>query len=434
MTKKIFLRTLTIVSVIGIMCLLAGCSTTIPVTYTEPARLNMSGIKRIAVKSNDAQVTNNISHQLSATGTYTIASASELSEWEQWLPLGQLQATAVEVSSTDLVAAYKANAARADISYGNKLIRTSGNVAEIGRSSRGRYYARLNVGNDSVAIYFADSEFNKLASIDKGQTITVIGMNHGFNLPDMEDTAEILRVLGAGQRVNITDATFPIGDYSGRIDAVIDITKITKSIEDSSNRVRRVLAGKDANGNNVYRDENYTIYERSVSITLNYKIVRARNGSTIAHGIKTATSSKSSSENPSNLATVSQLEAKTIGKPLQELANEIVPVQHTISLTLAKPDDNNAKNDMKAAEKMAKSKNYADAAAAYGAIYSQYGNFAAGYNQALLTEASENTAKGIELMTALVQKFSDNPTAQNTLADMRRREAANQQSLQQLSR
>ena len=147
----------------------SSCQTTIPVTYTEPAKLNLSGVKRIAIKSDDAQVADHISRQLSATGVYTIASAAELSEWEQWRKerqvleqLKNLQATATEVSSTDLVAAYKANAVRADGSYGQKLIRISGTVAEISQSPKGIFFARINVGNDSIAIYFAASERSKL--------------------------------------------------------------------------------------------------------------------------------------------------------------------------------------------------------------------------------------------------------------------------------
>ena len=433
MKKKIFLGTIVIL-MIWVVFITAGCSTTIPVTYTEPARLNLSGVRRIAIKSNDAQLANNISQRLSASGVFSIASAAELSEWEQWFPLYNLQATAIEVNSADLVAAYKANAARADQSYGRRLVKTSGTVAEIGQSSRGRFYARLNVGNDAVAVYFASSELNALASINRGQTITVIGMNHGFNLPDMEDTAEILRILGAGQRVNIVDATFPVGDYPGTIDAILTINKDTRVQEGSSVQTRREQAGRDGDGNIIYRNVNVTIYERQVTVNIAYQIARALNGASIGQGSKTANSSRSSSEDRSRLTSASQLEANTIGRPLQELVNEIVPIQRTISLTLARSDDDRAKNEMRVAENLAKSRDYAGAAAAYGRIYAEYGNFAAGYNQAIITEASEGTEKAIELMVALIQRHSDNPTAQNTLNEMRRRETANQRSAEQLSR
>jgi len=433
MTKKGGWRTLSIFYMISVLCLITGCTTSIPVTYTEPAKLNLSGVKRIAISANDEQVANNISQRLSATGVYTIASAAELAEWEQWFPLGSLQATATEVKATDLISAYKANEARADSIYAGKLLKISGTVSEI-RSLRGAYFARINIGNDSIAIFFARSELNKLTSIDKGQTITAIGINHGFKMPDMEDTAEILRILGAGERINIANATFPAGEYPGKIDAIIKINKDSRVQDSSRNETRSVVAGKDEDGKDIRRNVNVTIYERTVATTIAYQIVRALNGSTIGQGTKTATSSKSSSEDPAKLASASQLESNIIGKPLQEFANEIVPVKRSINLTLAKSDDNRAKNEMSEAEKLAKSKDYTGAAAAYGKIYAQYGNFAAGYNQSILTEASDGTGKAIELMTALIQKFNDNSTAKNTLAEMQRREMANQQSAQQLSR
>jgi len=448
MIKKSFFGTLKIYCVIAVLCLYSACSTTIPVTYTEPAKLNLSGVKKIAIKSNDTEVTRHISGQLIATHVYTVASAAEIAEWEQWraetqsmTQLKNHQATAITISSADLVSAYLANTVRADSSYRNRLLRISGAVAEISQY-RGHYFARINVGNDSIAIYFAASELNKLASVERGQTITIIGTNYGFNMPDMEDTAEILRILGAGQRINIGDATFPvedIRDYHGSIDAILTLNKDSR-VQDS-NRIekRRVLAKdsagnvlKDADGKNVYRDVEVTIYERNIAVTIAYQISRIRGGSLIGEGIKSATN-KATNEDYSKLPSASTLESNTIGKPLQELTSDIVPTSRTISLTLAKSDDRNAKKEMDAAEKLAKNRNYTGAAEAYGKIYAQYNNFAAGYNQALLTEASQGTEKAIELMTALVEKFKDNSTARSTLSAMRSRDAANKRAAQQLS-
>ena len=452
MFKRMFRHGVTVsgILIFAFYAIASSCQTTIPVTYTEPAKLNLSGVKRIAIKSDDAQVADHISRQLSATGVYTIASAAELSEWEQWRKerqvleqLKNLQATATEVSSTDLVAAYKANAVRADGSYGQKLIRISGTVAEIGRSARGAYFARLEVGNDSVAIYFAQSELNKLASVDKGQTITVIGTNYGFNPPNMEDTAEILRLLGAGQRVNIAEATFPVEelkDYPGTIDAIIILDKDSRVNEDSKTEKKQVAmtdsAGailKDADGKTRYQEVNVTTYMRNITVAIAYQIMRSQDSSLIGQGTKTGTSN-SANEDRSKLPSASQLEANAISKPLQELASEVVPTTRKMELTLAKSDNKNAKKEMGEAEKLVKDKkDYAGAAVAYGKIYAEHGNFAAGYNQAILTEASQGTEKAVELMTALVQKFSDNADAQKTLREMQSRAAANQRAAQQLS-
>jgi len=433
MTKKSLRKTLTVACVTGIMCLIVGCATTIPITYTEPAKLNMSGITKIAIKSNDSSIVNNISQQLNATGIYTVATAAEVAEMDRLLPIMNQQAAAVNVSAAELVAAYKANAVRADSQYGKRVIRISGVVAEIGQSSRGRYFARLSVGNDSVVIYFSPSELARLATLNVGQNITVIGTNNGFNTPDMDDTAEILRLLGAGQRVNILDSTFPVTENPNIIDAILTVNKSSRTQDTSGQQTQRVADGKDAQGRTTYKNVNVTVYERAVTVSLAYNLVRVRDGSTVGSGTKTATSSKSSNTDRSKLTSSSQLEANTINKPLQELSNEIIPVRRTISVSLAKPDDI-AKKEMEEAEKKARNKDYANAAAAYAAIYAQHGNFGAGYNQAVLTEALEGTEKAMELLFAVTQKFSDNATARTTLEEMRKRYEANKQAEEQLAR
>jgi mono/diheme cytochrome c family protein len=436
-------------SAIGLTFILAfsGCSTTIPVTYTEPAKVDMSGVKKIGIDSDDAQVASYISQQLSNTDKYTVAQAAELQAWKQWRAERQLmealkekQATATETSSADLAGEYKANAVRADSSYAGKLLRTSGVVKEIGKSSRGRYFARLDAGSDSVDVYFASSELSRLASVDKDQTITIVGECQGFNLPDMEDTAEILRILGAGRSVNIIDATFPVGelpDYPGEVDAVILLDKDLAAQDTSKTEERPATDGngnslKSADGKTIYR--NVTVYERSVTVKISYQILHTRDGSSIGQGTKSATSSKSSNEDRSKLASPSELEAKIINTPLKELAGEMVPSERKISLTLAKNDatDKTAKTQMSEANKLVKAKDYKAAVAAYGKIYAQYGNFAAGYNQALLTEATEGTEAALTLMSAVAQKFNK-PEAQNVLAGMRQRNAANQKAAEQLS-
>jgi hypothetical protein len=437
MKNKVFLVGMT---VLPLILAFSGCATTIPVSYTEPARLNMSGIKRIAIKSNDNGTTSFISQQLTGSGKYTVATAAELQEWERWRTerqaleeLANKQAQATAVSSADLVGAYLANAVRADSSYGGKVLKTSGKVKEIGKSSKGRYFARLEAGSDSVDVYFAASELNQLASVEKGQTITLIGDCHGFNLPDMDDTSEILRLLGAGRSVNITNATFPLGqlpDYSGPVDAVIFLKKDPSVRKDdtrtekrtSSNIIGKVLAG----------EEDVTIYDRTVTLNIGYQIVRTKDGSPIGQGTKSATA-ESSNEDFSKLADYSTLEAQIANKPQEELAGEMVPTQRTLSLKLEKEKENKeAKKEMGGADKLANAKDYKAAAEAYGKIYAQYKNFAAGYNQALLAELADGIEAAVGLMEDLAKK-TGNATAQAMLAEMQGRLAANKKSAEQLS-
>ena len=429
-----------------VLCFFAGCKTVVPVKYTEPARLNMSGVNKVAIDSDNSQVASNVSQKLTATRKYTVATAAELSAWKSWRDerqameqLAKHQAQATEVSAADLAGAYSANTVRADSSYLRKIVKITGVVNEI-NSARGRYYVRLvGAGNDSVFVYFDPSETSKMAAVDKDQTITVIGECFGRNTPDDDDIAEILRILGAGSRVNVANATFPVDglkDYPGPVDAVIFLNT-DSSVQDSSRTVKEAVRDangamvKDAQGNFVYRDK--TLYERSVTVNINYRI-RTRSGSSIGEGTKSARSDTSSSYDPSQLPDPAKLVPK-IDKPLAEFISEIVPTERSIFITLAKESENkDAKKEMGAAEKLVKAKppNYADAAAAYGKIYAQYKNFAAGYNQAVLTEAATGTAAAIVLMEALV-KETGNSTAQATLAEMQSRNASNQQAAAQLS-
>ncbi|MDR1248092.1 MAG: OB-fold putative lipoprotein [Treponema sp.] len=424
---------------LAVLCFWAGCKTTVPVSYTEPARLDMSGVSRIAIDSDNSQVATSISEKISATGKYTVASATELSEWKQWKRTRQgmeelfnYQAQAIEVSAADLVGTYAGNAVRADNSYGNKTLKVTAVVKEIGVTGDS-YFVRLEgSGNDSVDVFFVSSETNRLASVDKGQTITVIGEGRGYNRPDLQDTAEILRILGAGRSVNIVKATFPIEglqDYPGAVDAVITL-KTTSAVQDDSRTDSRPTV-TDATGKTIY--QNVRVYERSVTVNVGYEVVRARDSFLIGQGTTSGTSSKASSEDSSKLPSAADLVARTIGTLVNGFLSQIVPTQRTLSITLAKESDNKeAKKAMGDADKLVKAKNYTDAAAAYGSVYARYKNFAAGYNQAVLTEVASGTEAAVGLMEALA-KATGNAEAQRALSDMQSRNASNQRAAAQLA-
>jgi hypothetical protein len=294
-------------------------------------------------------------------------------------------------------------------------------------------------GNDSVDVYFLSSEINRVANVDKGQTITIIGECLGFNPPDLEDTAEILRILGGGRAINISNATFPadeLKDYPGAVDAVISMEQ-NLSVQDDSSIQKEIAKDengkdlKDAEGKYVYRD--VTVYTRNVTVDITYQIVRTRDSSNIGNGVKSARTKSPSSYDQSKLPAPADLAAKISNKPLSEFISEIVPTQRSISVTLAKEKNNkDAKKAMSAAQKLVKEKKYADAASAYGKIYAEYKNFAAGYNHALLTEAAMDIESAITLMEALF-KETGNRDAQSALTGMQRRNASNQNSAEQLS-
>jgi hypothetical protein len=318
---------------------------------------------------------------------------------------------------------------------------------------------RFEVGNNAVDVYFNSSEFSKLTSVNKGGTITVIGTCVGFNRPNTEDTAEILRILGAGRSVNIIDAiiyvtlppvqptptmqmavpTVELMDYPGTVDAVVTLQRTMSFQDNFSHTEKRSEATnqKDAEGKTIYREVDVKIYERSGTIIINYEIVRTRDGSIIGQGTKRSAPSRkyNYSGNPPSAAQIeSQMKDKDRSQPLNDLVAEMVPTERTMSVTLAKDNNKEAKKEMGEAKKMVKAKDYKAAAAAYGAIYAKYKNFAAGYNQAVLTEAAEGTAAAIVLMEALVNETGESTAINMLAADMKMRNAANQQAAQQLAR
>jgi hypothetical protein len=415
---------------------LFGCQTLVPITYTQPARLNMSGISRVAIDSDNGEVASYVSRQLTATGKYAIASDAELQEWNAWLAehrallkLLDYQQKATEISPADLVKAYTDNAARADLSYDRKALKLSGTVAEIQQASKGSYFVRLDVGKNSVDVFFfSHAQIQMVALLNKGQEVTVFGDCNGFKKPDTDDTGEILRILGAGQHVNILNATFPVilKDYPGKVDAVLTLNT-TSSVKDSSYFVKRSYTDKQGK----IVSNNVRFYDCIVTVAIDYNLLRTKDISIVGQGTKSASSPKRSGEDRDKL--VSDLFSQASSVPLKQIANEMVPMQQSLTVTLAKSDNKASKKAMKAALKLVKAKDYSGAAQAYGKVYAQYADFAAGYNQAVLTEAVEGTEKAIGLMESLAKR-SGNPTAQDMLSAMKQRIAANQQSAQQLAK
>jgi hypothetical protein len=124
----------------------------------------------------------------------------------------------------------------------------------------------------------------------------------------------------------------------------------------------------------------------------------------------------------------------------------MVPPERDIVVRLLQADKNSkeAKKGMKEAEKLVMTSmrgggygDYKGAAAAYGTIYDKYKNFEAGYNQAVLTEATEGAATAIGLMETVIANEADEAKksmAQATLAQMQQRNSATQAAQQQLSR
>ncbi len=151
--------------------LATGCQTAVPISYMEPARLDMRGINKIGIISNDSDTAAEISTGLTSSGLYSIATSAEISEAQQWLRLQRLLHDATETNAASMVKAYDANAMAANTTYKGKTVKVSGTVTEIQERA-----IRLGVGNDSVDVYIERSVVKKAIALSKGSSVTLLGV------------------------------------------------------------------------------------------------------------------------------------------------------------------------------------------------------------------------------------------------------------------
>lgn len=418
---------------LGLVALITGCQTMIPVSYTEPARVNMSGINKIGLITNDSGAGAMVSAALTSTGKYTVVPGeSEINRYKAWQDLRDYYDNAIEVKAADLVSAYSSNAIRANSTYEEETLIVHGTISDFQENA-----IRLGVGNDSVDVYILPSEREKAASLEKGANVTIIGECYGLKAPDLKDTGEILRILGGGQHVNIAGASFyaPPGEYTSSIDAFLYLnTSSSDKVESKKEkRAKKNSEGKtvvDADGNIVYKE--ITLYRRVADVTAGYQIENL-SGKVIGKGNYSQGQSTSYYENRDEMPNVSTLVETAKRKILPNIISDMVPTERTVNVVLEKSDskDQSVKAAMKEAKKLVDAKNYAAAANAYGKIYAETKDFAAGYNQAILTEVAKNTDEAIVLMQALAVS-SKNTKAQTMLKEMNNRSAKNKQSAEQV--
>lgn len=417
--------------------LATGCQTTakVPVSYTEPAKVNFDGVSKIGIVSNNSEAETYITNVLTTgTGRYTIATAEEMVELGKWQEQQSLLADGVETSPANLVKEYNANPVRADGNYDGKWLKVTGAVTDFKSGA-----VRLGVGGDSVDVYIIGSELGKVADLNKGDTITVIGRCSGLKPPYSDGITEILEILGGGgNHVNLSGARFFIPEYTGPVDALLALNEThSEKIETQDKRKADTAADgttlKDADGNTIY----ITVpeYRRVVTVKLEYKAVGARDGANLGRGSADGNRYSSFEEDKSKLTATPALVSQALQTPLNKIKNDMVPTRVTLSIKLAKSDtkDKVLTAALNEAAKLAKAKDYAAAAKAYGEIYADSKDFAAGYNQAVLTEVAHGAEKAIVLMQELV-KASDNPEAKTMLGQMQGRNSANARSAAQMGK
>jgi flagellar basal body-associated protein FliL len=97
----------------------------------------------------------------------------------------KMASEAIAVTAVDLYNAYESNALRADNTYKGKYVRVTGKVSKVDQDLLTKKpYVKLfsdpsNPYMDYVDVYFKESEMDKVANLENGKTITVVGLCEG---------------------------------------------------------------------------------------------------------------------------------------------------------------------------------------------------------------------------------------------------------------
>ena len=92
----------------------------------------------------------------------------------------------IEVSATDLLAAYGENTVSADNQYKGQLLKVTGTVGSIGKDILDDAYVTLTNDDEysliSVQCYFAKDNLDGIATLKEGDTVSIIGKCDGSTL------------------------------------------------------------------------------------------------------------------------------------------------------------------------------------------------------------------------------------------------------------
>jgi hypothetical protein len=116
----------------------------------------------------------------------TATASSEPSQTKQSVPA---KVEAIEISPQALFSAYESNEVKADNTYKGKMVRLTGTVDDIGKDLFDKPYISFKSNENyfmGVQVFFKGSEGNKVADIDKGQRVTVVGKCDGKLITDVQ--------------------------------------------------------------------------------------------------------------------------------------------------------------------------------------------------------------------------------------------------------
>jgi len=97
----------------------------------------------------------------------------------------KMASEAIAVTAVDLYSIYDSNALKADNTYKGKFVRVTGKISGVDQDLiTKKPYVKLfsdasNPYMDYVNVYFKESEMDKVANLEKGKTITIVGLCEG---------------------------------------------------------------------------------------------------------------------------------------------------------------------------------------------------------------------------------------------------------------
>ena len=166
---------------------------------------------------------------------------------------------------------------------------------------------------------------------------------------------------------------------------------------------------------------NVTYYEREVQMSFTYSLRLARDGSII--GVETRDARASDSNmNPDSLKSQSQLVRDIVNQSgFANLTRNLVPYVVTERHAIMKETSKNKilQGKMKEALGWLKEKNYRIALNKYLDVYSEYSNFAAAYNAAILHEALGEVQAAASFMQRVAEE-TGNPRARDVIVRLNR--------------
>jgi archaellum component FlaF (FlaF/FlaG flagellin family) len=113
---------------------------------------------------------------------------ADLKQFVQSYQTKSVPSGTIEITARDISQEFQNNRLRATNKYNGTTLKITGRVYDIKQNYSGDYYLAI-VGTSEVYgvyVYFQSSEINRMANLDSGQTVTIIGKFKEFDGYDVQ--------------------------------------------------------------------------------------------------------------------------------------------------------------------------------------------------------------------------------------------------------